>query len=145
MTINYNEPITFGRSGSALALNCAGVDFSDEGGRSWTFEPVAELDIQLPFARQDVAIEVNASPFLVPDVLLVQNVFIYLGGLFIGYYSLKGHAIRSFPVNRAVVSGRSTRLALVIPTATSPSSLNLSEDLRELGIYLTSITFKTMP
>jgi hypothetical protein len=43
------------------------------------------------------------------------------------------------------VSGRSTRLSLVIPTATSPQQLELSEDLRQLGIYLNSITFKTLP
>jgi hypothetical protein len=143
MTINYNEPITFGRDGNAVGLNCNGIDFSEDGGRSWTRAPVAEIDIQLPFARQDVVVQLEASPFLVPDRLSAQNVFIYLGGLFVGYYSLKGHTIRSFSVNRSVVSGRATRLSLVIPTATSPHALELSGDLRELGIYLTSITFKT--
>lgn len=143
MTINYNEPITFGRGGNAADLNCSGIDFSEDGGRSWTLGSVAELDIQLPFARQDVEVQVEASPFLVPEVLPAQNVFIFLGGLFVGYYTLKGHSVRSFPVNRSVVSGRTTRLSLVIPTATSPRALVLSEDLRELGIYLTSITFKT--
>jgi hypothetical protein len=143
MTINYNEPITFGSGGNAVGLNCSGIDFSEDGGRSWTRAPVAELDVQLPFARQDVEVEMNASPFLVPDVLSAQNVFIFLGGLFVGYLTLTAHVIRSFPVNRGVVSGRSTRLSLVIPTATSPHELRLSEDLRQLGIYLTSITFKT--
>lgn len=143
MTVNYNEPITFGASGSARDLNCIGIDFSDAGGRSWTVASVAELDVQLPFARQDVLIQLEASPFLVPDQLVVQNVFIFLGGLFVGYYNSRGHAVLSFPVNRSIVSGRTTRLALVIPTATSPKALNLSEDLRELGIYLTSITFRT--
>lgn len=145
MTINYNEPITFGSSGNAVGLNCSGIDFSEDGGRSWTRAPVAEMDIQLPFARQDVEIELNASPFLVPDVLAAQNLFIFLGGLFVGYLTLTAHMIRSFPVNRGVVSGRSTRLALVIPTASSPHQLGMSEDLRQLGIYLTSITFKTTP
>jgi hypothetical protein len=65
--------------------------------------------------------------------------------MFVGYYVLKGHVILSFPVNRNVVSGRATRLSLVIPNAVSPHELNLSEDMRELGIYLTSITFKTIP
>lgn len=145
MTINYNEPITFGSKGSAVHLNCSGIDFSEDDGRSWTRAPVAELDVQLPFARQDVEVELNASPFLVPNVLPVQNVFIFLGGLFVGYHTLATHVIRSFPVNRGVVSGRSTRLSMVIPTAASPQALGLSEDLRQLGIYLTSITFKTMP
>lgn len=144
MPINYNEPITFGRGGSAMTMNCEGIDFSDNG-ESWTSAPVAEMDIQLPFARQDVVVELTASPFLVPDVIPAQNVFIFLGGLFVGFYILKGHMTRSFPVNRSVVSGRATRLSLVIPTAVSPHALRMSEDLRELGIYLTSITFKTAP
>jgi hypothetical protein len=143
MTINYNEPITFGSDGNAVGLNCSGIDFSEDGGRSWTRAPVAELDVQLPFARQDVEVELNASPFLVPDMLSAQNAFIFLGGLFVGYLTFTAHVIRSFPVNRGVVSGRSTRLSMVIPTAASPHELHLSEDLRQLGIYLTSITFKT--
>jgi hypothetical protein len=145
MTINYNEPITFGSHGNAVGLNCSGIDFSEDSGRSWTRAPAAELDIQLPFARQDVEVELDASPFLVPGILAAQNVFIFLGGLFVGYLTLSAHVIRSFPVNRGVVSGRSTRLSLVIPTAVSPRDLELSEDLRQLGIYLTSITFKTAP
>jgi hypothetical protein len=47
--------------------------------------------------------------------------------------------------NRSAVSGHATRLSLGIPTAASPKSLRIGEDLRELGIYLASITFKTMP
>jgi hypothetical protein len=144
MSINYNEPITFGKQGTAMGLNCEGIDFSDPT-QSWTYAPTAELDVQLPFARQDVMVQLEASPFLVPDFVLFQNVFIFLGGLFVGFDTLRGHAIRSFPVNRSVVSGRATRLSLVIPTATSPRALNMSEDLRQLGIYLTSITFKTAP
>jgi hypothetical protein len=144
MTISYNEPITFGSLGTAAGLNCEGIDFSDEA-QSWTCAPTAELDIQLPFARQDVMVQLVASPFLVPDIIFAQDVFIFLGGLFVGFYTLTGHSIRSFPVNRSVVSGRATRLSLAIPTAASPKALELSEDLRQLGIYLTSITFKTTP
>jgi len=143
MTLKYNEPITFGRDGSAVALNCTGFDFSEDGQQSWTCAPVAEMDIQLPFARQDVIMEVEASPFLVPDAVRVQKVFIYLGGLFIGYFALVGHGVHSFPVNRAAVSGRLARLSFVITTAVSPQSLDLSQDLRELGVHLTSITFRT--
>jgi hypothetical protein len=145
MAVSYNEPITFGRNGSAVSLNCTGIDFSEDGACSWTCAPVAEMDIQLPFARQDVAIHLEASPFLEQGLVNAQKLFIFLGGMFVGYQIFKGHAIRSFPVNRNVVSGRATRLSFVIPDATSPHDLNLSSDRRELGIYLTSITFKTIP
>jgi hypothetical protein len=145
MAIAFNEPITFGRYGSAADLRTTGIDFTEEGPESWTQAPVAELDLQLPFARQDVTLQIEATPFIVPDVLPAQKTFIFLGGLFVGYFNLTGHAIRGFPVNRAAVSGRAVRLTFVLPSATSPESLHMSEDQRELGICLSSIVFRTVP
>ena len=145
MTISYNEPITFGRNGTAKSLNCIGIDFSEDGTRSWTNAPVAELDVQLPVARQDIFVTLEASPFIVPEIIPAQQVFIFIGGLFIGYLTLREHEVKTFPINRSVISVRPVRMSLILPTATSPNSLYLSEDMRELGIYLHSIVFKTAP
>jgi hypothetical protein len=143
MAISYNEPITFGRSGIAGSLNCAGIDFSEDGFYSWTDAPTAGLDIALPLARQEVIFQIDAVPFTVPDVLVAQSVFIFLGGFFIGYLLLTDAAVREFPVPRSLISGRPMRLSLAIPTAKSPHSLNMSDDLRELGLHLHSIVFRT--
>ena len=145
MPIGFNEPVTFGSLGTAAHLNGIGIDFSDHGRDSWTTAPVAEMDIDLPFARQDVILELEVTPYIVETLLPAQKLFIYLGGLFIGYAKLTGHAVRGFPVSRAAISGRLTRLSLVIPTASSPRSLNLSTDERELGLCLTSMVFRTNP
>ena len=67
--------------------------------------------------------------------LVLQNAFIFMGGLFVGFFSSKGHAIRSFPITQGGISGRNTRLSIVIPTAVCPASLLISEDERELGLY----------
>jgi hypothetical protein len=140
--IRINEPITFGRHGTAKGLNCTGIDFSDEGNESWTTAQFAELEIQLPFVRQEIFLQLEAAPFVFPGVISSQRVFIFLGGLFVGYWTLAGHGVRKFPVNRSSIAPhRGTRLGLVIPTATSPESLKISEDMRELGLYLTSIVF----
>jgi hypothetical protein len=143
MTLHYNVPITFGPNGTARDLNATGIDFSDPGDQSWTSAPVAELDILLPPARQEVAIQLAATPFLIPGTLVTQPVFIYLGGLFIGYWVLKAYEARTFAINRSILSGRLNRLSLVMPNATSPSVSAISEDIRELGIYLESIVFRT--
>jgi hypothetical protein len=145
MAIAYNVPVTFGSSGSARSLNCVGIDFSEAGKQSWTSASVAELDIQLPPARQDVLVQIEVAPFIIPDVLLAQQLFIYLGGLFIGYCTLKAPEVRTFVVNRGILTGRLTRMTLVLPNATSPSESYLSEDMRQLGVYLDSIVFKTSP
>jgi hypothetical protein len=144
MAINYNVPITFGRNGTARGLNCVGIDFSEEGTQSWTDAGPAELEIQLPPARQDVVVQIDASPFIVPAVVLAQQVFIFLGGMFVGFCRLTGHNVCAFPVNRSIISGRPNRLALVMPNATSPNSALVSEDTRELGIHLIAIVFKTI-
>src|SRR5690242_4986357 len=143
MPISYNEPITFGRNGTARELNCTGIDFSEDGNQSWTSAPVAEIDVQLPFARQDIALEITATPYLIDELVTVQDLFVFTGGLFTGFAKLAGHTVLTFPLNRSTLSGRSTRLALVIPTAVSPRALGLSQDERELGIYLNAITFHT--
>lgn len=113
--------------------------------QSWTSASVAELDIQLPPARQDIILQIEASPFIIPDTLSEQQLFIYLGGLFVGYCTLRAPELMIFVVNRGILSGRMNRMALVLPNATSPSSSFISEDMRYLGIYLDSIVFKTAP
>jgi hypothetical protein len=144
MASSYNVPITFGANGTAQGLNCTGIDFSDGGDQSWTSAPVAELDILLPPARQDIMVRIDASPFLIPDVVLAQQVFIFIGGLFVGFHTLRSHQVMEFPLARGIVSGRQSRMTLTLPNATSPSSSLLSRDLRELGIYLRTIAFNTI-
>jgi hypothetical protein len=143
MAISYNVPITFGRNGSAKALNCTGIDFSEDGAQSWTSAPLAEMDIQLPPARQEVLIQIEAFPYLVCDMVNAQQVYIFLGGMFVGFCKFTCHGVRTFPVNRSIISGRPNRLSLALPDATAPSSAMQSEDMRELGIYLQAIVFKT--
>jgi hypothetical protein len=144
MPFSYNEPITFGRDGSAKEFHASGVDFSEDGPQSWTVAPVAEFDLQFPFSRHDIVMELEASPFVVPDLVATQQTFIYVGGLFVGFLNIRGHAIRSFPLARSAVSGRTVRLSLVIPTAVSPATLCMSDDARELGLRLTFLVFKAV-
>jgi hypothetical protein len=145
MAISYNVPITFGRNGTAKTLNCTGIDFSEDGTQSWTSAPLAEMEVQLPPARQEVLIQIEASPLIIPDFVTFQQVFVFLGGMFVGFCKLTGHGTRAFPVNRSIISGRPNRMSLVMPNATAPSSALASEDMRELGIYLHSVVFKTNP
>src|SRR5438045_508159 len=59
MAIGYNEFITFGRNGTARALKCSGIDFDEDGDRSWTSAPVVELDVPLSIPRQEVFLEIS--------------------------------------------------------------------------------------
>ena len=142
--VAYNEVLTFGSHGTARHLNCSGIDFSEDGDQSWTSAPMAELEFELPFARQSITLELEATPFGVPDIVPAQQVFIYIAGLFVGYSTFTGHAVKTFPLNRNTMPSRTSRLSLVIPTAISPNALRMGDDMRQLGIRLTSIAFRSM-
>src|SRR3979411_2807504 len=52
MALNYNQLITFGRQGAARNFKCRGIDFDGADSHSWTIAPVAEPEIELPFASK---------------------------------------------------------------------------------------------
>jgi hypothetical protein len=141
MMVAYAKPITFGRYGTAKDLLCTGIDFSEEGDHSWTSAPVAELDIQLPPARHAVILQLDAAPFIIPERVTAQTVFVYMGGLFVGFCKFATNEVRSLSIQPNALTSRVSRLSLVMPTAISPMSLGISDDERELGIRLTSIIF----
>ena len=105
--------------------------------------PVAELEIELPFAKQNISFQIEAAPFTVANLVEFQQVFLFVGGLFIGFFTLHGFTSKTFPVTRSVLSGRETRVTLVIPTAISPKRLKLGDDEHELGIYISSMLFSS--
>ncbi len=141
--LQFNEPITFGPSGSARELNPTGISFEDSGPYSWTIAPVAEIEIQLPLARETITLEVNATPFTPENTIASQQVFIYLNGLFQGFCSMDKREKKSITITRAALSTRPSKLTFVIPTAASPKSVGIGPDIRELGLALNTITFTT--
>jgi hypothetical protein len=144
MTFSYNAPITFGRNGTAREFNPIGIDFTENTPQSWTIAPTAELEIAFPFSRADITMELVAEPFLVPGAIVMQQLFLFVGGSFTGFVNLHGHATRSFALGRNAISGRTMKISLVIPTAVSPASLGLSNDERQLGLALSSLTFRSV-
>lgn len=141
MSVSFNIPIGFGRGGSAAALDTTGIDFNDDGGWSWTTGALAELDLRLPPAREDVTLEIEAGAY-VREGMPQQQVFGYLGGAFIGFWRVRGYGTLTARVPRTLLPGRATRLAFALSDAVSPFALGLSEDKRELGLHLHAITFK---
>jgi|SRR6185437_4105033 len=141
--LQFNEPITFGPAGSARDLNPTGISFEDSGAYSWTIAPVADLEVQLPLARETIKLEVNAMPFTPENTIVSQQVFIYLNGLFQGFCSMERREKKSIALTRSALTTRPSRLTFVIPTAASPKSIGIGPDIRELGLALNTLTFVT--
>jgi hypothetical protein len=141
MSTTFNTPITFGRSGSAAAMDGIGIDFNDSGDRSWTTAPLVELEVRLPPAREDVTLDIDTGAYAREDAPS-QQVFAYFGGAFIGFWRVHAFGRISARIPRTLFAGRPARLVFVLPNVVSPLALGLSEDRRELGLHLQAITFK---
>ena len=144
MAIEFGQPISFGRRGIVRQLKCRGIDLDEALDQSWTTEPVAEIELVLPFVRKGLAIEIAGTPFTVPGKISSQQLFVFINGLFAGFVLMTAFKTQRFSLSGSTVPFRETRLTLVMPTAVSPASLQPSSDLRELGICLSSLTFEAV-
>lgn len=138
--IPADTTITFGTAGTIASHPNAGFDLTDGETASWTSHQSAWLDITPKWPARDLTLNLTASPFLVPDRIASQQVFIYVNGLFCGLHVFFVPADCTIAIPRAALSGRATRIALAIPTAISPHRLGLSDDIRTLGIAITTLS-----
>lgn len=141
LILQYNEAITFGKTGSFAALSPVGFDMSENGPLSWTVKQSCEFQVSLAIPRQDIAFFINAIPFQVPKGAAAQSLFVYVNGLFQGFHTFRGSTVVEIPIRRHAITSRSTRIQFVLPDAVSPQSLGISADLRELGLAITEMRF----
>jgi hypothetical protein len=106
----------------------------------WTCTPVAEVSVQLRFARNDIFLRLDATPFVVPDLVPARQVFVLAAGC----HTMTGDGSYQIPVQRYIIAGGLVHIVLVIPTAISSHDLGISEDRCELGLRLFSMTFKVV-
>ena len=132
--------INFGKSGNINLFNASGFDLSDGDFYSWTEKQTSWIDIMARWPAKDLNIKLSATPYLATDTIIQQQVFIYVNGLFCGFHGFFESDDCSFLIPRNAISGRSTRITITIPTAISPKRLGLSEDLRQLGIAITTLS-----
>lgn len=132
--------ITFGKSGNVGLFVTSGIDLHDGDFYAWTEKQTAWVEVTARWPAKDLSITLAAAPYLATDKIVRQDVFLHVNGLYCGFHAFFEQAECSFPVPRNAISGRSTKIAITIPTATSPKRLGLSEDIRELGIAITALS-----
>ncbi len=140
--LKLNEAVTFGKNGSIREMDPTGFDLS-EPGISWTQDEVAGFSLTLGgTVPLDAMLRLNIASrsFIQPERIERQQFFVFLNGLFVGFRTLTAAAEVQFALPRNVLSPRGVRVEFVIPTASSPKSLGLSEDIRKLGIALSSVS-----
>jgi len=145
MVVKLNEVVTFGKSGSVAEMEPYGFDLS-EPGHSWTRDEVAGFSLSLGgTVPLDTAIRlhITARPFIQPGHVERQQFFVFVNGLHVGFRTVTAATDVQFVLPRNALSPRSTRVEFVIPTALSPKSLGISQDVRRLGIALSAVSFNS--
>jgi hypothetical protein len=133
-----NEIVTFGRNGNIKDMDPYGLDLSEQS-YSWTQEEVAGFSIMFGSSMPiDAALRLHvaARPFIQASHIDRQQFFVFVNGLYVGFRTLVVAAEIEFILPRNTQSPRGLRIEFVIPTASSPKSAGISQDIRKLGIAL---------
>ena len=140
-TLKINEPVTFGKAGRIKDFDPYGFDLS-EPSMSWTQEETARLTVMIAGLPPEPTLRlgIDATPFIHSNRVLQQQFFVFVNGLYVGFRTLAGPEQFNFPLPRTAISPRGVRFEFVIPTAVSPKSLGISDDIRKLGISLSQMT-----
>jgi hypothetical protein len=107
----------------------------------WTDGKEATVVFSLTRARE-VALEIRLAPFVSGSLLAQQTLIVKLNDQTVSTVTLSDGEIRaySFALPRTIMKARNV-LALQLPNATSPASLNVSNDSRMLGVKVESLRF----
>jgi hypothetical protein len=140
--LRLNETVTFGRNGNIKEMDPYGFDLSEQL-YSWTQEETAGFSIMFGASvPPDAVLRLNvaARPFTQAGHVDRQEFFVFINGLYIGYKILVAAQKSDFFLPRNVLSSRGLRIEFVIPTASSPKSAGISQDIRKLGIALEQLS-----
>ena len=139
--IKLNENVTFGKTGSIRAMEPYGFDLSEQS-ISWTQEEVAGFSVMVGSVPPDSALRFNigATPFIHAGCVDRQQFFVFINGLYVGFRTLTVAEKVDLVLPRNLLSPRGLRVEFVIPTALSPKSLGISDDVRRLGIAISEVS-----
>jgi len=142
--LKLNEPVTFGKSGSIRDMDPYGFDLSEHG-ISWTQDELAGFSASVagPVPLDAIlCLTVTARPFIQPGKIEHQQLFVFVNGLFVSFRTLTAAEDMEFVLPSNAFASRGLCVEFVIPTASSPKSLGISQDIRKLGIAVTAVLLK---
>lgn len=137
--LNFKTGISFGAGGNLREFSPAGFSPTPDEVSSWSEASVAEVTFRLPPLRHDLRFTVEVFPYLVEGLLNQQTCWVFFNGSFAHYQTVRTPVEMIFTVSRELLNPRANRLCFALPDAISPSQLNVSDDMRMLGLSFVKI------
>lgn len=110
---------------------------SNDQNHTWT-DQVAELKIQLRQTRRPISLELDMIPVTADGV--VQEVYVFINGLFASFTTLAEPATRSARIDAQLLRPGENIIKIVCPKAACPADYGNSDDQRILGVAVRSLT-----
>jgi hypothetical protein len=129
----WAKTLNFTERGNALPYLESGWA-APEAGWVWTDNLNARALFTVKPPTSDVSMVLSCFPFLGEGKLRFQEVHVFVNFLRVGFATVKEPSEIEITIPRQVFASPNTIVDLYMPRACSPSSLGVSDDLRELGI-----------
>jgi hypothetical protein len=112
----------------------------DDRGHTWTEGHVAKLKLPLASSSNDRLLVID----VIPHQSREQELFLFVNGLFAGFWSIK-HAVEvSIPLERDLFRPGDNVFTFLMPKAVRPSDVKLGDDARLLGCAFRSLALLDM-
>lgn len=130
----YGTPVSFGYGGDSYRFRTTGWS-QEEKDFTWTEGPAASLVFRAPYHTRPMTLHLRLEGLIKPPELPYQPVEVFVNGNKLLEWHVAGEAFYSVDIPAGCVPpGPGVVVDLRIPRATSPASLGLAADARQLGV-----------
>lgn len=106
---------------------------------TWSKENETLISIPVIPSAKDLTFSAEIMPFLVAPNLLAQNVQIFINNALLTKWKIKNTGTFTVAIPKESSNEGKLEIKFVLPNATSPQKLHVSQDQRHLGIGLKSL------
>lgn len=128
--------VEFGAGGNSSLFKGAGWSLTEEKS-TWTEGKQSDLEFILNKPETDLVFSIKMSPLIGGDIK-EQKLIVYANNHKIKEISIKDNDIYRFDIPKSIITNQ-LKIVMVIPNASSPQSLNMSEDQRILGVAVENL------
>jgi hypothetical protein len=130
---NYNTKISFAQGGNATRYQGPGWSHAEAEG-TWTDGNSAKLSFALPASDKDIVFKATMSGFTKAPELPTQSVEVFINGAQVGHWEIAVKGLVQLLIPAQAVREGNLQLEFKLAKATSPASLGISSDQRQLGL-----------
>jgi len=134
----WSKVLNFTTRGNALPYCVSGWG-EPETGLVWTDGPNARLSFSIRPPKSDISLLMTCAPFLVEGKVPFQELHVFVNFLRVGFAVLPAPTEVAVDIPKHVFASPQVQIDFYLPRASSPASLGVGTDLRQLGVAVSRL------